>query len=148
MPNAKVELFEHTADIGIRVEAQNLEDLFIHCAQGILKYATESFWENLAKNPHLQIEERVFVIEEDTLEELLLRWLNEQIFNLYTYNIIAIDYSLMIRQESGRYVLSSRTRYAKILPEHISSEVKGATRHNLKVEVSESHYKTEVIFDL
>ncbi len=142
-----IEIIEHTADLGLKISAPTLSDLFVKAASGILEYAVGEKRENLLRQPDLSIEERVFVAEEDSWEELFLRWLNEQLFNLYTYNILAVDYSLLVK-ESQKKRLSAKTRYIKIKPEYIASEVKAATRHNLKIERTPLGFKAEVIFDL
>ena len=66
------EFFEHTADIGVRVYAQNIEELFENSAKALFSLITE----NKELLPNL---EREITLEAENLEELLVNWLNELI---------------------------------------------------------------------
>ena len=73
-----VEVFEHTADVGLRVRGRDLEDLFRTAAEGL-------FDDIVANRQDVRDVERECVsLVADSLAELLVAWLNELIFRCET----------------------------------------------------------------
>ncbi len=136
------ETFEHTADLGLRVFAADLPDLFRTAGHGLFDVI-------VANRGDVQVvaTESVSLIAESA-EELLFNWLNELIFlsetkhHLYTQVDVAID-ATGCRLEAtiggepidcGRHVLDH--------------EVKAATRHRLSLRSEQGGWVAEVILDI
>jgi SHS2 domain-containing protein len=66
------ELIEHTADIGIRVKAKDLKDLFRNAGLAIFQISAEKKKIKQIKPHNLTIIQKA-----DNLEELFINWLNE-----------------------------------------------------------------------
>ena len=136
------EFIEHTADIGIRIYANTLEELFKNAAQGLFSIM-------LDYEPKPEIEERI-VLETEDLEELLITWLNELISLFITYKFVPLSYSIVIEEEEDQKILKSFIKGATLdcQKHRLKAEVKAATYHSLKIEKLDTGYVAEVIFDV
>lgn len=72
---------EHTADIGIEVEADNLSELFEGVAAAMFSLMVDP-------DTVRQTVERELSLEAGDLEELLFMWLNELLFVLYADGLL------------------------------------------------------------
>ena len=135
------EYIEHTADAGMRVWGEDLSTLFTHAAQGLFEMIAviESIDETSAIN---------IQIESESVEMLLVAWLDEIIFRHET------DEMFFKRAEICS--ISSTELVAKVYGEpsdfskHIVyTEIKAVTYHQLYVEQkSNKTWEAQVIFDL
>ena len=97
-----VEVFEHTADVGLRVRGRDLEELFRTAAEGLF----DSIVVNREDIRDLEREDVTLAAE--TLAELLAAWLNELIFRcetrhrLYTHFDVHLSGRQRRRPESRR----------------------------------------------
>ena len=73
-------LLEHTADMGIEATAATIEGLFVQAALGLkeMVFGEETFDERA---------ERRITLEEDDLDELLVRWLSEILYLIETKHL-------------------------------------------------------------
>src|SRR4030067_3691640 len=76
------ELFEHPADLGLRVRAAALNQLFADAAQALFAALV-----NDLTGVRL-IEQRHFSIEEDQLDYLLVDWLSELLYRFATEHML------------------------------------------------------------
>ena len=74
----RVEVFDHTADLGLRVTASDLDDLFRTAAEGLFDVVTADRGGIEPREPEAA------TVEADSLENLLVAWLNELIFRVET----------------------------------------------------------------
>src|SRR5262249_11433359 len=74
----QAETFEHTADLGLRVVAPDLPDLFRTAASGLFDVIVANRAEVRDRD------EEAITLAADSTEELLLGWLNELIFRCET----------------------------------------------------------------
>ena len=73
-----VETFDHTADAGLRIGADDLTDLFRTAAEGVFDYI-------VANRADVRTTERESVtLRAESSESLLVEWLNELIFRCET----------------------------------------------------------------
>ena len=98
--------------------------------------------------PKSATKQREILITSDTIEDLLVRWLNELISLFFTYQILPRDYSLSLKEQDNNYTLCGIINYYQVDSAAINQEVKAATYHNLLVEKTYNHYTAEVIFDV
>lgn len=138
----RVEVFEHTADIGLRLEGRDLADLFATAAEGLFSLIVANWREVRAAD-----EETIELAAEST-EELFLAWLNELIFRCEArhrfYGRFQVELDAAGR--SLRAVIAGEP----ICPERhlLDHEIKAATRHGLSLRRENSGWAAEVILDV
>jgi SHS2 domain-containing protein len=134
------ETFEHTADLGLRVRAPDLDALFAEAGRGLLSI--------LLENPaSLEIRETVeFRLEAGTLEDLLLDWVQELLFHFETERRLLGRFEAKV---SGTR-LEVRARGERLeLPRHrLAFGVKAATYHGLVLREEEGGWLAEVVLDI
>jgi SHS2 domain-containing protein len=133
------ELIEHTADIGIRVKAANLEELF--------KFAALAMFDIIAEKQKESVRPRQIIIRQkaDNLEELFINWLNE-ILSLYaTKELVFCDFKFYKLDETS---LEAAAKGCPIKNYKINTEIKAATYHQLEIKQVDSQWQAEVIFDV
>lgn len=135
-------VFEHTADVGLRVEAESLERLFVEAGHGVFSLVVENP-EAIEPRQTLTIE-----LESEDLEGLFVDWLRELIFRFETEHLLLCD--LHVHLLNGNHRLRAECRgepadWTRHLPDN---EVKAVTYHGLRVEQTPSGWQAEVIFDI
>jgi SHS2 domain-containing protein len=134
------ETFEHTADIGIRVRATELNGLFEDAARGLFAV--------LVANPDAvrPVQEVSFRIEAQRLDDLLFDWLAELLFVFETRRLLLGEFHVEVQGDR----LEATARGEPIDPQRhqLDMEVKAITYHGLKVERDGDGWLAEVIVDL
>ncbi len=134
------ELFEHTADLGLRATAPDLNALFAEIAECLFSAVVEdvaSIRPTMSETLEIAGDDREFLLF-DWLRELLRRF--EMDGNLYgRFEVIVRDDGLSATIH-GEPVDRSRHQ--------LSHEVKAITYHELKVERTLDGWLTEVIVDI
>jgi len=138
------EYLEHEADVGIRVEAETLENLFSEAAQGLF---------TLMYNPkRVAAKERVtFSVSADSAEHLFVEFLNE-IISLAGLNemfFASCDIKTVDITE-GRSHIRGVLGGEKIDREkhEPKTEVKAATYSGLKFIQQKGHYTAQCLLDI
>lgn len=138
------EFLEHTADLKIRVTSSGLKELFIDSAAAIFDIIAERKGTEPAQKIKVPIQ--VPLIEgADRLEDLFIDWLNEVISLSAAKEMVLSDFKIIKLDESGlqaEAMSESMNNYA------IKTEIKAATRHELKLTKTETGWQAEVIFDV
>ncbi|MEN2986037.1 MAG: archease [Thermodesulfovibrionaceae bacterium] len=126
-------------DVGIRAEGKTLNECFINSALALYSLITEL-------NQVEQAEIKEVELSEETLEELLIGFLNELIFIFDTYGFIGSKINLAIENNK----LKAKIYGEKFNPEKHERKllVKAATYHNLILKKENDHWITEIIFDI
>ena len=137
-----VELFDHTADVGLRVTGADLDDLFRTSAEGVFDYVVVN-----------RSDVRRSVVESCDLEaddpaDLLVGWLNELIFLSETRHRIYAAFD-------PRVAADGRSLHAEVVGEAIDPErhgldheVKAVTRHGLTLGRDGEGWSAEFILDI
>ncbi len=138
----KFEFFDHTADIGVRIYGENLENLFRNSALALFSLLVDC-------KPKETSEEKI-ILEAETLEELLVTWLNELLSLFWAYNFLPLTYSISIIEKQDSKILNAQIKgnNCGLSKNKIKTEVKAATYHDLKIKHSEKGYAAEIIFDV
>ena len=133
-------LIDHTADIGIFVEGEDLKDLFATSA-----YAMFSQMIDLSKIKDKKTK-RV-ELEGENLEDLLIRWLNELLF-LSTKGYIFKNFNIEnLKENSLRASLKGDKIDFRKIP--LKQQIKAATYHQLEIKKkTDSCWQTTIIFDV
>jgi SHS2 domain-containing protein len=136
------ETFEHTADLGLRIFATDLPDLFRTAGEGLFDVIMAN-----RRDVQVVVTESV-LLSAETTEDLLFKWLNELIFlsetqhRLYTRFDVALD-ALGCRLEGA--IEGEPIDRARHVLDH---EVKAATRHALSLRPEQGGWVAEVILDI
>jgi len=136
----RYEQFPHTADIGVRVYGKDLKGLFENAAFAMFDIIADL--EGLTGSVTQDI-----TLKAPGLEELLVAWLDELLYNFYTKSLIFYKFDIkeltdtgMEARVVGRPVGANRNR--------LKTEIKAATYSDLKIEKTPDGYKVEIVFDV
>ncbi len=137
-------ILSHTADIGLELESESLEALFVEAATG---------WQALVleDSPVEKRECRQLKLNSSNLEDLLVQWLGELNYLLLTegWAFAAVD-SLQLKEKQGRWFLRATVLGEPLDPErhYIYFEIKGVTYHQLHIVRKNGRYHTRIVFDI
>jgi SHS2 domain-containing protein len=134
------EVFDHTADLGLRIRAATREELFADAARAIFSVIVT----NLSEVRSVQ-QRRIRVVGSDN-DLLLFDWLNELLFLFETERLILAEFCVEFEKDG----LSAECRGESLDPARhvLEHEVKAITYHELKVESNEQGWLAEVIVDI
>ena len=137
--NKNYEILDHTADIRIRVSGISLSHLFVNAAAAMFDIIAE----NIACNKQ---ETKALIIQEaEDKDELFINWLNELHSLSAAKNIIFKEFKVNKLTETSLEI--SCTGYPATAFK-ISTEIKAATYHELKIQEKDKGWEAEVIFDV
>jgi SHS2 domain-containing protein len=134
------ETFEHTADLGLRIRAGDLDTLFAEAAQAL--FAT--IVEDLAT---VQPVERLDLqLAADDREYLLFDWLKELLYHFDAEHLVLGRFEVHVQ---GTRLIGTAWGEPLDPARHIlSHEVKAITYHGLRVEPANDGWLAEVIVDI
>ena len=134
------ELFEHTADLGLRATAPDLNSLFAEMAACLVSAMVENP-ASVQPAQEVQIE-----LAGDNREFLLFDWLKELLLRFETDRLLFAAFAVKV-SDSG---LSATARGEEYDPARhtLAHEVKAITYHELKVEQTADGWLAEAIVDI
>jgi SHS2 domain-containing protein len=134
------ELFEHTADLGLRAEASTLEELLAEAARGLLAM--------LVANPSevRLTHSKTLLISYEEPSYLLFDWLSEILFAFESDKLLLAKCE--IRLESGQLRATCRGEPMDESRHQMDHEVKAITYHGLVVAQTDNGWRAEVIVDI
>src|SRR5437879_6252575 len=134
------EVFDHTADLGLRIKAANLSALFEEAAQALFSVIVE----DLGSVQPLQCVD--ISLPADDRESLLFDWLNRLLYQCDAQHLLLGRFQVTVNDQGlhGKAWGEPLDRGRHVL-EH---EVKAITYHGLKVEQTDSGWLAEVIVDI
>ena len=150
------EIIDISGDVGIRAFGKSIEEVFKNSAIGM--YSLITALEGVKGDKNISIS-----VESNSLEGLLVSWLNELIFHFDAYGFIGkkiviteITPSLTLPPRGGgRGGGDTCTLKAIISGEEFDTErherkllIKAATYHRLKVEKTRDIWEADIIFDI
>src|SRR5262245_55593805 len=134
------ETFDHTADLGLRVRAADLDTLFAEAAQAMLSAIVEDL---ATVRPGQMVEVKLSGTDR---EYLLFDWLKELLIRFDTEHWLFCKFEVKVG-ESG---LEGKA-WGEPLDQNrheLAHEVKAITYHGLKVEQTADSWLAEVIVDI
>jgi len=160
-----VRLFAHTADIGLDVRGETLEDLFTWAAIGFARVTVGSRAAAAGRRAAAGARRRgeqaaaprrvpVDLPPAPDIEALLVDWLNFLIYTLETARLFPVGCDIRISggdeddAERGAWALHGSVEGAPVPPHGAGTTVKAATYHDLKVERLGGSYRARVILDI
>ncbi len=134
------EVFEHTADLGLRIIASDLNTLFAQAGKGFFSLVVENI-DDVRPLEHLTIK-----IEGEDLEYLFFDWLNELLYISETKHLVFSEFTVNV-DKTG---LTAQISGEKLDPSRhmLDHEVKAITYHGLLVTEKENGWLAEVILDI
>jgi SHS2 domain-containing protein len=134
------ETFEHTADLGLRIRAPELNQLFVQAAEALFSAIVDDL---NAVEPKQRID---IQLHGDDLPYLLFDWLNELLYRFDTEHLVFGKFEVRIEnqtlQGSAWCEPLDRSRHS------LGHEVKAITYHELKVEKQGNEWLAEIIVDI
>lgn len=134
------EFFEHTADLGLRVESPDLHTLFREAAEGLFAMIAEGV------DPGLATRELEYRIDGTRHDYLLFDWLNELLYTFESEKLLLGRFEVRVEENGLR-----ATAFGQPLDpagHRLLHEVKAITYHHLKVERAGAGWRAEVIVDI
>ncbi len=134
------EIVDHTADIGIRLRASSLEELF----QG----AALAFYDLLVESSSVESREtRRLHVEADAVDELMVAWLSELLYLFETERFLACRVQI---EHMSEHELEARLEGEEFNPDKhkLLLLFKGVTFHQLEVRKTQEGWVAQVIFDV
>jgi SHS2 domain-containing protein len=126
---------EHTADIALRVWGEDFHAL--------LRQAAKGFYHLMSVVPHTEKPvAEFFILQQDSLESILVDFLNELLFLAEEKNQIFDTFSFDDQDDE----LTVRMAGQKILSQE--RLIKAVTFHDLEVRQMDCGYKTTITFDV
>jgi SHS2 domain-containing protein len=136
------EVFEHTADIGLRIRAADLPNLFREAAEGLFELI-------VANLDQVQFEQEVnfkVTSRQGENDYLLFDWLNELLYSFDTSRLVLAKFDVQFTTEG----LQAKAWGEPLNParHRLEHEVKAITYHGLKVAQESDGWLAEVIVDI
>lgn len=141
--------FDHTADIGIRVYANDYLSLINDSIDAVLNYIYPDY--NLSNNSKFinYILFKNILIKANSLEFLIIKIINEILYIMDVENAIVTDFHInYLFIEENKYNFSGVLTLNKIYKKKYANEVKAATLANLKLIKNDKGFKFEFIIDV
>ncbi len=134
------EIFAHTADLGLRVRAADLEELFAEAGRGLLAV--------IVRNPQdvRPVEAIEFQLEESQVDFLLVDWLTELLFAFESRRLLLARFETHL--VDGRLTATAWGEPCDETRHQLEHEVKAVTYHSLSVRPVDGEWLAEVILDI
>ena len=134
------EVFDHTADLGLRIQSSDLNGLFVDAGRALLSV--------IVSEPNA-VESRESVtlqIAANELEYVFFDWLNELLNLFESKRFLAREFEAAVEESR----LSATVRGETYDPARhvLAHEVKAVTYHGLTVEQASDGWRAEVILDI
>ncbi len=136
----RFEILDHTADIGIIVYGGDLKSLFENAGEAFFRLITD------LKKVRLRTERKI-EIGGESLERLMVDWLNEL---LYLHDVENLLFKRFRVESVGEAGLKAKVN-GEIFQEGvhvIKTEVKAVTYHQLEVRQGKGGWRARIIIDL
>jgi SHS2 domain-containing protein len=134
------EFFEHTADLGLRIRAADLDALFAEAAVALFSAVVEDLD---SVRPLQRVDVR---LTGDELEFLLFDWLKELLYRFDAEHLLFGRFEVHVAADGLTAVAwgepLDRTRH------ELAHEVKAITYHGLRVEQAPDGWLAEIIVDI
>jgi SHS2 domain-containing protein len=134
------EVFEHTADLGLRIWADDLNGLFADAAQGLFSVMVANL------DAVKAVTEAHIELKADDLEQLLHDWLSELLYTFSARRLILTEFSVQI--DGLKLTAGARGEPIDPARHELDAEVKAITWHGLIVKRVAAGWLAEVIVDI
>lgn len=136
----KFEFIDHTADIGFVVFGEDLKRLFENAGEAFFTVITDL--EKVRRTTERKIE-----IKGESLERLMVDWLNELLYLHEVENLLFSQFEVETVNEKGLKARAKGEPFEE--GRHpIKTEVKAVTFHQIQVKQEDGLWRARVILDL
>ncbi len=135
--------FDHTGDIGVRVAATTLDDLF--------RDAAAAFTETVADPARIEPRRSIsLTLESSALDLLLVDWLNEILYRFDVDRYLVATAEVHVRTKAAAFALHATLGGEQFDPARHAVKVliKGVTYHALEVRQDADLWHATVVFDI
>ncbi|MBN2830854.1 MAG: archease [Candidatus Omnitrophica bacterium] len=133
----KYEIFEHTADIGLRIKGNDLKELFKNAGLAIFQISSRKQFTKNKKHTVVTVSHKA-----PNIEDLFINWLNELLSLSSAKGIIFHNIKIKRLDKNS---LEADCSGSDVGNYKINIEIKAATYHQLKIEESKEGWQAEVI---
>jgi len=134
------EILDHTADLGVVVTGNDLEDLFQNAAHAMLNIMLERPAEKGGKT-------RDISINGTDLPDLMVRWLGEILYLLEGENTVVTQTKIQDITPDHLHARIKTVPFSSTRHERIT-EIKAVTYHQIEVVQKQGFWSARIIFDL
>jgi len=136
----RFEILDHTADIGLIVYGGDLKTLFENAGEAFFQLITD------LKRVR-QKEERMVELKGESLERLMVDWLNELLYLHDVENLLFKKFKVEVIGEEGLRAKAKGELFRE--GAHvIKTGVKAVTHHQIQVKREDGGWRAQVILDL
>jgi len=137
------ELFETTADVGVRGFGSSLEEAFENAAKAMFEVMVDI--EGVKPLKEIEVSCRA-----EDLEGLLVDWLNELLAQSNVRRMVFSEFKVSISKEDSTFRLKGLARGEDIDPSRhdLKTEVKAATYAMIKVGKENDKYVAQLLLDI
>ncbi|MFH2145495.1 MAG: archease [Candidatus Omnitrophota bacterium] len=140
------EILEHTADIGIRVFAKDINGLFCNAAYGMCDLIAGKKGSGRVQPGGGSTNIDIEVCASDR-EELLIAWLSELLTHIDARTLMFTDFKIL---ELTAHKLRARATAEALTPDSydLKTEIKAVTYHQIQLQRQGDIMRAEVFFDV
>lgn len=131
------EVLDHTGELGLRVWAPTLEELFAEAGRALREI------ELPVVSPAFPTRTRTVAVRAPDRPALLVEWLNELVYLAERDRWVATEFGKGVVNET-----EARFEVTGVETPTAPSEVKAATLHNLRLQPFDGGWEAEVILDV
>jgi SHS2 domain-containing protein len=136
----RFEFLDHTADIGLIVNGEDLNALFENAGEALFHLITD------LRKVRRRTERRI-EIGGESLERLMVDWLTELLYLHEVENLLFKGFKVESVGEDGLRAWVKGEPYQEGV-HVIKTEVKAVTYHQIDVRKEDGHWKAQIILDL
>lgn len=136
------EVFDHTADVGLRIRGDSLDDLFATAAGAMFDYIVAN-----RDEVRDEVVDRLGLRAESPAD-LLLAWLDELLFRSETRHLLFGRFDVRISPDSLTLEATAHGEPIDRDRHVLDHEVKAVTRHEFKLERDGPGWLAELILDI
>lgn len=137
------EFFDHTGDIGVRVHAATVGDLFADAAAALTATVVDP--------GTIERREREWVaLTAPSLELLLVDWLNDLVFRFDVDEFLVAHASPRVERQQEEWKLEATIEGEPLDParHRVKLLIKAVTYHQLAIAETDRGFETAVVFDI
>ncbi len=134
------EVFEHTADVGLRVRADSLDALLVDAARGLFSLIVTNLDQVEA------VQEKTIRIDGSEPDYLLFDWLNELLYTFEVDRLLLSEFAVSVDPQG--LTATCRGETMQLDRHEMDHEVKAITYHGLKVQQDDDGWMAELIVDI
>lgn len=134
--------FDHTADLGLKIIATDLNDLFGTAAEALFDLIITN------RDQVRLLEAAEFNLTAESTDALLLDWLNELIFRFETRHVVLGRFDVSV--DAVAHSLTARVQGEPLDPQRhgLDHEVKAVTHHGVQLFHDQDGWQAELILDI